>query len=281
MIPLISIMISPVRISRESMCGSAYKPVSSSASDSSFCWPDSHPYAPPHRVKEISQVEQPRTHSHIHSRPTMKSITLITLLSLSAAATFAAPVPDAPTGAVALESRQWLGTIFRGVGRAAKRLPEKAGKKVGKEKGDNNVVSGKRLKETTARWTKYLGKEQDPKCVQGWMNKFSEMGGFNAAISCDKNRKGGPGKGGSSYPSVPKAKSSLPKTKSGGYFPKIWRELSLEDEMDSEAREFFDEGLEGRDLVPVRGDLLEREFAFEFDLDERDSLLDLELEELD
>ncbi|KAF4611070.1 hypothetical protein D9613_007321 [Agrocybe pediades] len=142
----------------------------------------------------------------------MKNLSLFTVLSLSTVAlplTIAAPTPAPDVNE--LESRQ-LFALLRGAGRAlgkgAKKAPEKAGKKMGKEmgNGEDNVVEGQRLKEVTDRWNKYLGKEQDPKCVQGWMNTFSRNGGFNAVINCDKNRGGlfGNHKGGF-YPSVNRA----------------------------------------------------------------------------
>ncbi|KAF9544301.1 hypothetical protein CPC08DRAFT_716526 [Agrocybe pediades] len=145
----------------------------------------------------------------------MKNFSLFTVLSLSTVAlplTIAAPTPAPDVNE--LESRQ-LFALLRGAGRAlgkgAKKAPEKAGKKMGKEmgNGEDNVVEGQRLKEVTDRWNKYLGKEQDPKCVQGWMNTFSRNGGFNAVINCDKNRGGlfGNHKGGF-YPSVNRASSA-------------------------------------------------------------------------
>ncbi|KAF6758835.1 hypothetical protein DFP72DRAFT_886722 [Ephemerocybe angulata] len=211
----------------------------------------------------------------------MKNLSIIAILSLSAVGTLAAPIPEAANGSVAELDARWLGMLLRGASRAAKSLPEKAGKKMAKKggNGQDNVVSGQRLKDTTARWTKWLGKEQDPKCVQGWMNTLSRTGGFNGVLRCDKNTKGGPGKGGSYYPSVPHRGSSLPKWMSKGSFPRVKRELAFEDEV--EEREFSDEDLEGRDLVPIGGQgVLEREFISGLDLDER-YLLDFELEEMD
>ncbi|KAF6758839.1 hypothetical protein DFP72DRAFT_1064354 [Ephemerocybe angulata] len=178
----------------------------------------------------------------------MKNLIIITLFSLSAVCTLAAPIPDAAEGSLAELDARFIGMLLRGASRGAKSVPNKAGKKMAKNggNGQNNVVSGKRLKETTARWTKYLGKEQDSKCVQGWTNTLSRTGGFNGVMNCDKNKKKGPGKGGSYYPSVPTKKSG--KKSYGGYgsVPKRGRALSLEDEM-LEEREFFDGALENLD----------------------------------
>ncbi|KAF9544302.1 hypothetical protein CPC08DRAFT_770077 [Agrocybe pediades] len=108
----------------------------------------------------------------------MKNISLLSTLSLYVVVSLAAPISSQDV--VELKSRQlfsFLRGLAGGVRKAAKGLPEKAGKKTGKNmgNGEDNVIDGK-LQDAMDRWSKFLGKEQDPKCVQGWMNTFSRNG---------------------------------------------------------------------------------------------------------
>ncbi|KAF6758833.1 hypothetical protein DFP72DRAFT_844642 [Ephemerocybe angulata] len=132
--------------------------------------------------------------------------------------------------------------------------------RVGKNKGQENVAEGKRLKETPNRWNTLSGKEQDPKCIQGIMNQFSQYGGYNMVIDCSKNKPKlawSKTKTGTSYAGGGSSNTKSPwsKTKTGTSYA---------------GRSFSEDGLE------------EREFSFEFDIDEREQLdLDVEGRELD
>ena len=108
----------------------------------------------------------------------LSSVTVASVALLAASAT-AAPIPQIPE----LEPRflSFLGKALRGA-------PNRAGKQIGKGQGEGGV-SAKTVDTMTKNMGKYLGKEQDRKCVEGLANTLYRNGGANMVINCDKHKK--------------------------------------------------------------------------------------------
>jgi hypothetical protein len=109
------------------------------------------------------------------------SSALLLSIALLATSVTAAPLPDVPAEPK-LEAR-----FLSFLGKALRSAPNKAGKQIGKGQGEGGV-SAKTVDTMTKNMGKYVGKEQDRKCVEGWANTLYRTGGANMVINCDKKK---------------------------------------------------------------------------------------------